>query len=106
VPIEALREAAASDDSAAALAELILPVETALADLHEIAVDRVEAGRLMRGQAIILRGRDMPPLGETVYATAGGRLLALGEVDRGSFVPRRVFNLPGRPRGPDPQGEA
>jgi len=82
---------------AAARAPFLLPVETALADLPEIAVDRVEAGRLMRGQAIILRGRDLPPIGETVYATAGGRLLALGEVERGSFVPRRVFHL-GTPR--------
>lgn len=81
---------------AAARGHFLLPIEAALSDLPEITVDRVEAGRLMRGQSIILRGRNLPPIGETVYATTGGRLLALGEVERGSFVPRRVFHV-GRP---------
>ncbi len=93
VTIDEVREAAASPDPQAALAELMLPVDTALAELHELDVNRVEASRLLRGQGIIVRGRDLPPLGETVYATCAGRLVALGEVEQGSFVPRRVFHL-------------
>lgn len=94
IPVDEVREAAVENG----LADLLLPVETALSELTEIAVDRVEAGRLIRGQSIILRGRALPPLGETIYATVGGRLLALGEVEQGTFVPRRVFNLPAERR--------
>jgi tRNA pseudouridine55 synthase len=93
VTLDEVREAAAAAEPQAALAELLLPVDTALAELHELDVNRVEASRLLRGQGIIVRGRDLPPLGETVYATCAGRLVALGEVEQGTFVPRRVFHL-------------
>jgi tRNA pseudouridine55 synthase len=68
------------------------PVETALSDIPSIAVSRDMAGRLMRGQSIILRGREAPVSGK-VYATCGGVLVAVGDVERGEFVPHRVFNL-------------
>ncbi len=68
------------------------PVETALSDLPSIAVSRDMAGRLMRGQSIILRGREAPISGK-VYATCGGVLVAVGDVERGELVPHRVFNL-------------
>ncbi len=68
------------------------PVETALSDLPSIAVSRDMAGRLMRGQSIILRGREAPVSGK-VYATCGGVLVAVGDVERGELVPHRVFNL-------------
>jgi tRNA pseudouridine55 synthase len=68
------------------------PVETALSDISSIAVSRDMAGRLMRGQSIILRGREAPISGK-VYATCGGVLVAVGDVERGEFVPHRVFNL-------------
>jgi tRNA pseudouridine55 synthase len=68
------------------------PVETALSDIPSIAVSRDMAGRLMRGQSIILRGREAPISGK-VYATCGGVLVAVGDVERGEFVPHRVFNL-------------
>ncbi|MFL5168802.1 MAG: tRNA pseudouridine(55) synthase TruB, partial [Microvirga sp.] len=50
------------------------------------------AMRLMRGQAIILRGRETPLSGK-IYATCGGVLVAVGDVERGELVPHRVFNL-------------
>ena len=50
------------------------------------------AGRLMRGQSIILRGREAPLSGK-VYATCNGVLVAVGDVERGELVPHRVFNL-------------
>ena len=45
------------------------------------------AGRLMRGQSIILRGRETPLSGK-VYATCNGVLVAVGDVERGELVPR------------------
>jgi tRNA pseudouridine55 synthase len=84
-------DAVAVDDIAAAPAAL-RPVETALSEIPSIAVSRDMAGRLMRGQSIILRGRDAPPSGK-VYATCNGVLVAVGDVERGELVPHRVFNL-------------
>jgi len=77
-----------ADDGASTLR----PVETALADLPSVAVPREIAVRLMRGQPVILRGRDAPLSGK-IYATCGGVLVAVGDVERGEFVPHRVFNL-------------
>ncbi len=87
-----------SEDNAVTLADLetdpraLRPVETALADLPSLAVSRDMAGRLMRGQSAILRGRDAP-LSGAAYATCNGTLVAVGEIERGEFVPHRVFNL-------------
>jgi tRNA pseudouridine55 synthase len=77
------------------LADVLLPVETALDDIPALAVGGADAARLQRGQAVLLRGRDAPIFTGTVYVTAGGRLQALAEVDRGEIVPKRVFNLAG-----------
>jgi tRNA pseudouridine55 synthase len=68
------------------------PVEAALGELPSIAVSRDMATRLMRGQSIILRGRDAPLSGK-IYATCGGVLIAVGDIERGELVPYRVFNL-------------
>ncbi|MGO4706541.1 tRNA pseudouridine(55) synthase TruB [Microvirga sp. 2MCAF38] len=68
------------------------PVETALSDLPSVAVSRDMAARLMRGQSIILRGRDAPISGK-IYATCNGILVAVGDVEQGELVPHRVFNL-------------
>ncbi|WP_114944185.1 tRNA pseudouridine(55) synthase TruB [Microvirga calopogonii] len=70
------------------------PVEIALSEIPSIAVSRDMAGRLMRGQSIILRGRETPLSGK-VYATCNGVLIAVGDVERGELVPHRVFNLGG-----------
>jgi tRNA pseudouridine55 synthase len=77
------------------LADLILPVETALDDIPALAVSRADAARLQRGQAVLLRGRDAPIVRGTVCVTASGRLVAIAEADRGEIVPKRVFNLVG-----------
>src|SRR5262249_22913786 len=79
----------------ASFADALMPVETALDDIPALAVSRADAARLQRGQAALLRGRDAPIFRGTVYVTAGGRLLALAEVDSGEIVPKRVFNLAG-----------
>jgi len=81
-------DAVATDPSA------LRPVEIALSEIPSIPVSRDMAGRLMRGQSIILRGREAPLSGK-VYATCNGILIAVGDVERGELVPHRVFNLGG-----------
>jgi tRNA pseudouridine55 synthase len=76
----------------AADASALRPVETALSELPSINVSRDMAGRLMRGQSIILRGRETPLSGK-IYATCGGVLVAVGDIEGGELVPHRVFNL-------------
>ncbi len=71
---------------------ILRPVETALSDLPCVAVSRDMAVRLMRGQSILLRGRDVPMTGKA-YATCGGVLVAVGDVEKGELVPHRVFHL-------------
>ena len=87
--IPALEETAAAPET---LPGLIFPVMSALTELPAIPVSRDGAGRLMRGQSIVLRGRDSPVEGR-LYATLNGALVAIGDIDRGEFVPHRVFNL-------------
>ena len=77
------------------LADALLPVETALDDIPALAINKADAARLQRGQAVLLRGRDAPILSGVVYVTASGQLIALAEVERGEIVPKRVFNLVG-----------
>jgi tRNA pseudouridine55 synthase len=96
IPLERLESlchrAAAGELS---LAQVLLPVETALDDIPALAISKADAARLQRGQAVLMRGRDAPVFRGMVYVTASGRLIALAEVDRGEIVPKRVFNLTG-----------
>ena len=48
----------------------------------QLVAARDQAGRIMRGQPAILRGRDAPIEGR-VYATYHGALIAVGDVERG-----------------------
>ena len=70
------------------------PVETALTELESVTISRDMAMRLMRGQPVILRGRDAPAEGR-IFATCNGVLVAVGDVERGELVPHRVFHLGG-----------
>jgi tRNA pseudouridine55 synthase len=71
----------------------LLPVEAGLAGLPTLHVNSSDAGRLARGQGVLLRGRDAPILRGWISVLAQGTLLALAEVDRGEVRPRRIFNL-------------
>jgi tRNA pseudouridine55 synthase len=93
VPLARL-EALAESGGHEALLSALEPVETALGDIPALALSGPDADRLRRGQAVLLRGRDAPIVEGTFYATSRGKLVALGEVDKGEFRPRRVFNLP------------
>ncbi|MEM1307013.1 MAG: tRNA pseudouridine(55) synthase TruB [Pseudomonadota bacterium] len=96
VTLDALRAVANGDDVSDpphAVAQAYLqPISVALRSLEEVALTQNDAGRLRRGQSVILRGRDAPIHAGVAYATAKGELVALGEVDRGQFIPTRVFN--------------
>lgn len=70
----------------------LLGVEAGLAELPCVLVDRDGAGRLRRGQPLILRGRDAP-IGGPAYAVCSGVVVAVGAVEAGEFVSSRVFNL-------------
>jgi tRNA pseudouridine55 synthase len=72
----------------------LLPVEAGLAALPALAVSPADAGRLARGQTVLLRGRDAPVLAGWVAVSAHGALVALAEVEKGQLRPRRIFNLP------------
>jgi tRNA pseudouridine55 synthase len=77
------------------LADMLLPVETALDDIPALAVSQADAARLHKGQTVLLRGRDAAVIRGTVQVASGGQLVAIAEIDRGEIVPKRVFNLAG-----------
>ena len=78
------------------IAKGLLPVEAALTDIAEIPVSPSDAATLARGQAILIRGRDAPVLVGPAYAICKGRIVAIGELSKGTLQPTRVFNLGGR----------
>lgn len=92
VSLEAIQSAAQMVD-VTAIADCLAPVEMALAALPELLVSQSDAASLARGQSILIRGRDAPVLAGPAFATSKGRLIALGELDKGALHPTRVFNL-------------
>jgi tRNA pseudouridine55 synthase len=89
VQLAALHDAAEAGD----IGRLLQPVETALDDLPGLSVSSGDAASLSRGQAVLVRGRDAPVLNGAAYAHFKGRILALGELEKGAFRPTRVFNF-------------
>ena len=72
----------------------LLPVEAGLAALPAFAVSTADAGRLVRGQSVLLRGRDAPIIAGLIAVSVQGVLVALAEAEKGELRPRRIFNLP------------
>jgi tRNA pseudouridine55 synthase len=92
--VASLDAAAPEDhDGAPMRDDLLLPVEAALDGLEHLEISPSDASRLVRGQAVLMRGRDAPVFVGPAYATARGKLVALVECDRGTLRPTRVFNL-------------
>ncbi len=69
------------------------PAQFALADLTEIPVQSGDAASLARGQPVLVRGRDAPIFTGPFFATCRGRLVAIGEAEKGTLRPTRVFNM-------------
>jgi tRNA pseudouridine55 synthase len=91
--VEALCHRAAAGEHN--LADILLPIETALDDIPALAVSPADAARLKRGQAVLMRGRDASVFRGMVAVASSGEIVAIAEVDRGEIVPKRVFNLTG-----------
>jgi tRNA pseudouridine55 synthase len=83
-----------SEETPAIERAALLPVEAGVAALPALQVSSSDAGRLARGQAVLLRGRDAPVMGGWVSVSSGGALIALAQVEKGELRPRRIFNLP------------
>ncbi len=83
----------------APLADYLLPVETALADIPAVALTEAEARRLQRGQPIsVLAVASRSPLkhitqGAIVCAKAEGKPVALVRITGAEIRPVRVLNL-------------
>lgn len=88
-----IEAAAEGGDEASSVMALLQPVESALYELPELLVSPTDAASLVRGQPVLIRGRDAPILSGPAYATSKGRLIALGQLDKGALHPTRVFNL-------------
>jgi len=91
VTIEVLE--AAAQEGEEALQRLLLPIEAALQDLNMLSVGQNDAARLLRGQPVLIRGRDAPTNAGPTYATCKGHLIAVGHIEKGELRPVRVFNF-------------
>lgn len=88
VPLEKLVEL--EGDLEALDAELFT-TGTALDDVVEVPVTKEQVHRLRLGNSIVLRGRDAIAHANEAFASSGDELIAIGEVSRGQFKPKRVF---------------
>lgn len=93
VTIEDLEAALERGQDPEDLAARLLPIEAALNDLVGLRVEPSDATQLARGQAILIRGREVLDANQPVYAMSKGRVVALGEIDKGAMKPTRVFNF-------------
>ncbi|MGF9565162.1 tRNA pseudouridine(55) synthase TruB [Neorhizobium sp. JUb45] len=79
------------DERLAALDALLFDTVEALSDLPHLPLSEDQAYRIRMGNPVIVRGRDAPLEAPEVYATAKGRLVAIGDIAQGEFRPKRVF---------------
>lgn len=94
VPLADLTALEGIEDEAERLAALdafLIDTGEALSSLPQIVVNDDQAHRLRMGNPIIVRGRDAPVSADEAYATARGKLVAIGEIGGGEFRPKRVF---------------
>jgi tRNA pseudouridine55 synthase len=91
VSMETLRAAAEEGEEPAH--RLLLPIEAALSELAVLNVGQSDAARLLRGQAVLIRGRDAPTDTGPTYAICKGHLIAVGRIEKGELHPLRVFNF-------------
>lgn len=88
VALEAIED---RDERLAALDAFVIDTAEALQSLPHLAINDDQAHRLKMGNPILLRGRDAPSEETDAYATARGKLIAIGEIAQGEFRPKRVF---------------
>lgn len=76
-----------------ALDREVLATGIALEHLPEMPVTKDQAQRIRSGNPVLLRGRDAIAFADEACATFGKDLIAIGTVEKGSFMPRRVFKV-------------
>jgi tRNA pseudouridine55 synthase len=94
VPLETLTALEAvedRDERLEALDAYLIDTAEALSALPRLIINDDQAHRLKMGNPILLRGRDAPASHPEAYATAHGKLVAIGEIGEGEFRPKRVF---------------
>ena len=89
--LTALEEIEDMDERLATLDALLIDTCEALSALPHLIISDDQAHRLKMGNPILVRGRDAPVAESEAYATARGRLIAIGEIGQGEFRPKRVF---------------
>jgi tRNA pseudouridine55 synthase len=87
----ALEDIQDDEERLAALDALLIDTSEALSSLPHLIVNDDQAHRLKMGNPILVRGRDAPVEESEAYATARGKLIAIGEIGQGEFRPKRVF---------------
>lgn len=76
------------------LKEILLPLETSLRDIAEIAVSEADADKLKKGQGVSPRAYEVQHLiGQEVAAFCNGCLTAIVRIEEKRISPLRVFNL-------------
>lgn len=90
---EAAEELEEGEGVEALVVEFILPVREAMEHIRELPVSEEDAGKIRRGMAVLLRGRDAPLQADEVFASHAGVPVAIGAIEKGRFQPSRVFNL-------------
>lgn len=77
-----------------ALKEILLPIETSLRDIAEIAVSEADADKLKKGQGVSPRAYRVETLiGQEAAAFFNGSLVAIVRIEEKRISPLRVFNL-------------
>lgn len=71
----------------------LLPIETSLRDIAEIAVTAEDAAKLMKGQGLSPKNYTLPSAEGTAAAMFANCLVALVRWDQRKITPIRVFNL-------------
>ena len=69
----------------------LLPIQSALADLPEMAATEIGATRILNGNPGQVLGH--AEFGEEVWVSRNGRALCIGRYMGGEVQPARVFNL-------------
>ncbi len=73
--------------------DYLQPVEAALCRIPAFQFGERDTARIRSGQSVLLRGRDAPVSQGSAYAVCDGVPVAIGEIEKGLFNPKRVFNL-------------
>lgn len=73
------------------LDEEVLPTGIVLDELTEVPISKEQAQRVRAGNPVLLIGRDAIIQADEAFASFNNDLIAIGEVEKGSFHPKRVF---------------